>query len=1053
MNLESWPKVKEVFEAALAHPAAERATFLDRACAGDQSLRQEVESLLMSYDEAESFLETPAVQSVARSLAGDQNKLSVGQRISHYEILASIGEGGMGEVYLARDTRLDRKVAIKILPRYVATDSGRLRRLQQEARTASALNHPNVCVIHEIGETEDGQPFISMEYIEGVTLREKIYDERTDLKKLLRYLQHVAEGLAKAHAARIVHRDLKPDNIMITRDGHAKILDFGLAKLTEQTGQKPNREGGRGDSQVSSEIATAILPEHSVAGMILGTVGYMSPEQAQGRVNEIDHRSDIFSFGCILFEAITHQRPFEGKDKLDSLHKLVHSSAPQIKDFDARAPDELQKILRRCLAKDPEERYDSIKDVAIELKELRRALEGAEVTTVPPERLASGAISTRPTTSAKDDTLNTRPASSAEYIVTEIKRNKKTLSVIAGLVFLLLVGITGYFYMRRLPVLTDKDTVLVADFENTTGDPVFDGTLKDALAVQLEQSPFLSIFPEEQIRQTLRFMKRSPNERLTAMVAREICERQGIKAYFTGSVASLGRNYVIKLEAVNARSGDTLAREQIEADGKEQVLKSVGKAVTSLREKLGESLASVQKFDTPIAQATTSSLDALKAFSLGNEERRKNHTLEAIPLYKRAIELDHDFALAYAALAGVLNSNAQRDEAADAATKAFERRERVSEREKYVITLSYYGIATGDVLSEIEAANLWAEAYPREPEPHAILANNYRQVGEFSKAVAEGDQAIRLAPNSTAGHAGKAFGLVSLNRLDQAKEVLNLALAKGLDSRGLRNGLFLIALVQGDDAAMQQQLDWARGRSDEQYVTSLESTRALQRGQLRLARQLMDRAVERAQRSNLKEAPADFASLYVEHDAFIGTCRYVREDVATMLAVSHSARSLLRGATSMALCGELPKAESLAEELLKQHPKDTLSVVIELPATRAAIEIRRGNPEKAIQLLQAASAYANASFYWHPYLLGLAYLKEKKGAEAAGEFQKIIDNPGQSLATSLYPLAYLGLARAELQMGDKVKARKAYDDFFAQWKDADPDIPILIEAKKEYARL
>jgi eukaryotic-like serine/threonine-protein kinase len=979
--------------------------------------------------------------------------LESGTRLGRYEIRAKIGEGGMGEVYLAEDTQLHRKVALKVLTPAVTQNRERLGRFEQEAFTASALNHPNILTVFEVGEA-DSVRFIATEYVDGETLGLLMTQSRIRAAEAIDIAAQVASALSAAHKAGVVHRDIKPENIMVRReDSIVKVLDFGLAKITH----RPATQSPGGDLEAATQALVNTSP-----GVVMGTTHYMSPEQARGL--PLDERTDIWSLSVVIYEMVAGRPPFTGQTTSDVIAMILQKEPPALTLLSDEATPRLDEIVTKALAKDREERYQTAKDLLIDLRRLKQHLDfenEKERTFSPESKSISDSAQSSDRMSVRSATptmvgltaLSAQP-SSAEYIVSEIKRHKKSLSVIAVVVLLFMLGLAAYsLYVRRAPALTDKDTVLIADFENTTGDPVFDGTLKDALAVQLEQSPFLRIFPDEQIRQTLRFMNRAPGERLTTAVAREICERQSIKAYFTGSIASLGRNYVIKLEAINARTGETLAREQIETEGKEQVLKSVGAAATNLRQKLGESLASIQKFDTPVAQATTSSLEALKSFSLGNEERRKNHTLEAIPFYKRAIELDHDFALAYAALGDALRASAQYDEAADAATKAFERRERVSEREKYIITLNYYGNATGNVQSEIEAASLWAKAYPRDAEPHMSLASRYYQAGEFSKGVSEGDEAIRLAPNLVGAYTAKVWPLISLNRFDQAKEVLQLALAKGLDSRILRNGLFLIALEQGDNATMQQQIDWARGRSDEQYVTSLESTAALQRGQLRLARQLMDRAVERAQRSNLNEVPADFASLYVEHDAFIGTCRYVRDDVATMLALSHSARNLSRSAMSLALCGELAKAESLSEELVKQHPKDTLSVVIQLPATRAAIEIRRGHPDKAIQLLQTAGAYANASFYWHPYLLGMAYLNEKKSAEAAAEFQKVIDNPGQSLATSLYPLSYLGLARAAVLVGDTGKARKAYEDFFAQWKDADADIPILIEAKREYGKL
>jgi len=435
----------------LARPAADRATFLDQACDGDESLRQEVESLLKSYGDAESFMETPAVQSAAKSIVGDRASLSVGQRINQYEILAPIGEGGMGEVYLARDSKLDRKVAIKILPRYFAMDAGRLRRLRDEARAASALNHPNVCVIHEIGETDDGSPFISMEYIAGVTLHEKIHIEQADLEKLLRYLQHVAEGLAKAHAAGVVHRDLKPDNIMITRDGHAKILDFGLAKLVRPVAGIDNRR--------ATEIATAILPQRSTPGMLMGTIGYMSPEQAQGKTNEIDSRSDIFSFGCILFEAITGQRAFQGADAVDSLNKIIREPVPNLSSLNPSAPADLQRIVRRCLAKDPDERYQTIKDVAIELKEVRRGLAS---------NVALNTTASPVTGESRTLTTSESPrGSSPEHVASRIKQNK--VAIAAFLLLLLIVGAlrfislpaTAQSRLIRLPCCLSKTKITI----------------------------------------------------------------------------------------------------------------------------------------------------------------------------------------------------------------------------------------------------------------------------------------------------------------------------------------------------------------------------------------------------------------------------------------------------------------------------------------------------------------------------------------------------------------------------------------------------------------
>src|SRR6266446_5498100 len=554
-------------------------------------------------------------------------ELAANTTLSHYRIVSKIGAGGMGEVYLAQDTKLERKVALKIFSVELTSNQDRMRRFTREAKAAAALNHPNIAHIYEIGEDE-GIHFIAMEFIDGVTLRAKIHREQADLKKLLRYLHHAAEGLAKAHAAGIVHRDLKPDNIMITRDGHAKTLDFGLAKLIE-----PLEESD--DDELASEMETAV---RSTPGVVRGTVGYMAPEQARGDTKAVDHRSDIFSFGCLLYEAATRQRAFAGQDSLDSLHKIAYGPTPSIKDVSPDAPDDLQRIIRRCLAKDPDERYQTIKDVAIELKELRRELAGRTLEITTTQAFGNGVPAT--TTTSPSGTASTTAISSARYIVGEITRHKKGAILIAALATVAIAASILFLHFRSARALTEKDTILLTDFVNTTGDSVFDGTLKQALAVQLGQSPFLNIFSEDRVREALKFMGRSPDERVSRDVGREISQRQGLKAMLVGSIASLGNHYVITLEAINGQTSDAIASEQAEAENKEQVLHALGEAAIKLREKLGESLQSIQKFDAPIEQGTTASLEAFKAFSLGVEQQLKGKYLEAIPFLKRATDID-----------------------------------------------------------------------------------------------------------------------------------------------------------------------------------------------------------------------------------------------------------------------------------------------------------------------------------------------------------------------------------------------------------------------------
>ena len=566
-----------------------------------------------------------------------------GTRLGRYEIRSKIGAGGMGEVYLAEDTRLHRKVALKILPAEVAANKDRMRRFNQEATAAAALNHPNIAHIYEISEA-GGVNFIAMEFIDGQTLRECIHSGQTELKKLLRYLQHVAEGLAKAHAAGIVHRDLKPDNIMITRDGHAKILDFGLAKLIE------DRQAGP-IGKASSELATAILPQHSTPGMILGTVGYMSPEQAQGKTNQIDHRSDIFSFGCILYEAATGRKAFEGKDVLDSLHKIVHAPTPRIRDFNADAPDELQRLVRRCLTKDAEDRYQTIKDVAIELKELRRELEGAGIDrTVPPSTgseatRSSGAEATQSqtlgATGSTPPALLSIRASSAEYVASAIKQHKLGAALVLA-VLLLAIGIGYWFFVHRSSNLTTIDSIAVMPFENVTHDQkieyLSDG-VTESLINSLSQLPHIKVIARSSV---FSYKNQTPN---LQQVARQL----NVQAVLTGRVLMQGDTLDVRVELTDAQNntqlwGDHYTRKAADIFA---VQDEIARQVTdALRVRLtGAQQEQVTKRYTENTEAYRLYLQGRYYLNQGSEEDLNR----AIPLFDRAIALDSRYALAYAA--------------------------------------------------------------------------------------------------------------------------------------------------------------------------------------------------------------------------------------------------------------------------------------------------------------------------------------------------------------------------------------------------------------------
>ena len=1040
MTSQRWQDLDRLFHSALERPPEERAGFLAEACGTDEVMRRKVEALVAAHEQSGEFLDAPAFEVASSKLTLEQPGSLVNRILGHYKILGTLGAGGMGQVYLAQDTRLGRKIALKLLPPEFTIDAKRVQRFEQEARAASALSHPNVCVIHEIGDTEDGRRFITMEYIEGTTLRQQLAQKGLKLMEALDVAAQVASGLAVAHAAGIVHRDIKPENVMLRHDGLVKVLDFGLAKLTQQTMETDT------EALMRSMVETG-------SGMIMGTVAYMSPEQARGLA--VDSRTDIWSLGVLLYEMVAGRAPFVGATPSDMLVSILERDPPIISRDTLEVPAELERIVRKALRKDREERYQVMKDLALDLKSLKQRLEfeaDLERTTPPEERSGGQAAATAKAAAAQtSDRAVARTTSSAEYVINEIKRHKRGAAL--AVATFIIAAAALYFYFNRAPALTEKDTVLLADFVNTTGDAVFDGALKQALAVQLEQSPFLNIFPDQRVQETLRHMGRSPDERVTKDVAREICERQGIKAMLTGSIASIGSRYVIGLEAINVHTGDVIAREQAEAESKEEVLSILGRATTKLRGELGESLRSIEKFDAPIEQATTSSLEALKAYSLGVELNKRGEYLEMIPFFKRAVELDPNFAIAYARLSLGYYNSGQRGLAAEVARKAFELRERASEREKFYITSRYYSDATGEVEKAIEVYELWIKTYPRGDLPNTNLSRRYSEIGRFDKTIEQASEAIRRNPNISAAYLNLGQAFTRLNRFDEAREIHERAVSLKLDYIWIHYGLYNLAFIRGDMATMRQQIDWASGKPDEYFALGWQAETAAFVGQARKAHEFSSRAADMAMRRDVKEVAADFASAAAAREAVFGLCRQAKEDTAKALAIIRSNAALRNGAVAFALCGEVGQAQSLADELAEQNPKATLINAVWLPSIRAAIETHRNNPAQAIQQLQAPIPYEAAALFWPTYLRGQAYLRQRAGIEAAVEFQKILDHRGWDPTSSLYPLAHLGLARAASLTGDTATSRKAYQDFFALWKDADPDIPHLREAKQEYEKL